>query len=75
MLLQKELSTMDSTTPSPSSENLVTPQEAGQRLLEGATLQAFRTNGAAGLRPVVVDGRRLFRAADVEGLIRMALAA
>lgn len=66
---------MDSTTQSPSPDTLVTPQEAGQRLLEGATLQAYRTNGAAGLRPVVVDGRRLFRATEVEGFIRLALAA
>lgn len=66
---------MDSTTTTTPPATLVTPHEAARRLLEGATLQAYRTNGAAGLRPVVLDGRRLFRAADVDGLIRTALTA
>lgn len=54
---------------------LLTPREAAQRLLEEATKTAVRTGGAAGLRPVVVDGRRMFRFSDVDSLARMALAA
>ena len=54
---------------------LLTPNEAAQRLLEEATRTAVRTGGAAGLRSVVVDGRRMFRLVDVDSLARLALAA
>lgn len=57
------------------ADNLLTPIQAAQRLLEEATLQAYRTNGVSGLRPVLADGRRMFRQADVEGFVRVALAA
>lgn len=58
----------------PSQAQLLTPKEAAQRLLEEATRTALRTGGAAGLRPVVVDGRRMFRLSDVDSLARLALA-
>lgn len=54
---------------------LLTPKEAAQRLLEEATRAAARTGGAAGLRPVVVAGRRMFRKSDVDGYVALALAA
>ncbi|KQV60128.1 hypothetical protein ASC95_01225 [Pelomonas sp. Root1217] len=54
---------------------LLTPREAAQRLLEEATKTAVRTGGVAGLRPVVVDGRRMFRFSDVDSFARLALAA
>lgn len=56
-------------------EPLLTPHEAAQRLLEEATRTAIRTGGAAGLRPVVVDGRRMFRLSEVDALASVALAA
>jgi hypothetical protein len=59
----------------PDMDPLLTPREAAQRLLEEATKTAIRTGGAAGLRPVVVDGRRMFRFSDVDSLARIALAA
>lgn len=52
------------------SEDLLTPEEAGQRLLEAVTLQAFRTNGVAGLRPVRIGRRLAFRTADVDGFLK-----
>lgn len=60
--------------PSPT-QALLTPKEAAQRLLEEATLLAVRTNGVVGLRPVREAGRVMFRKADVDGLIREAVAA
>lgn len=57
-----------------SSVNLLTPIQAAQRLLEEATLQAYRTNGASGLRPVLANGRHMFRQADIEGFVRATLA-
>lgn len=57
------------------NDELLTPREAGQRLLEAATRAAVRTGGANGLRPVRVEGRRFFRRAEVEGFVQEALAA
>jgi hypothetical protein len=65
---------MNRTDP-PEQAQLLTPKEAAQRLLEEATRTALRTGGAAGLRPVVVGGRRMFRLVDVDSLARLALAA
>jgi len=59
----------------PDMDPLLTPREAAQRLLEEATKTAVRTGGVAGLRPVVVDGRRMFRFSDVDSFARLALAA
>ena len=48
---------------------LLSPAQAAQRLLEEATLTAFRTKGREGL-VVVKDGRRpMFRAADVDAYL------
>lgn len=58
-----------------SAIELLTPREAAQRLLEAATRAAIRSGGADGLRPVRVDGRQMFRRAEVEGFVQMALAA
>lgn len=56
-------------TTSPEPIELLTPAEAGQRLLEHATLQAFRSRGHEGLLPVK-DGRRsMFRAQDVDAYV------
>lgn len=56
-------------------DHLLTPSEAAQRLLEEATKAAIRSGGAAGLRPVVIGGRRMFRVCDVESFACSALAA
>lgn len=53
-----------------TSPTLLTPRQAAQRLLEEAALLAFRTNGAAGLRPVRDEGRLMYRLSDVEGLLQ-----
>lgn len=59
----------------PDMDPLLTPREAAQRLLEEATKTAVRTGGVAGLRPVLIEGRRMFRFSDVDSLARLALAA
>jgi hypothetical protein len=51
------------------STQLLTPREAATRLLEWATLTAYQTNGAAGLRPVRVEGRLMFRPDEVDALL------
>lgn len=53
---------------------LLTPTEAAQRLLEEATRTAARTGGVAGLRPVRVDGRTMFRRSEVDGFAKAAFA-
>lgn len=72
----KEMAIVD--TPTSEVEmnpELLTPRDAAQRLLEAATRAAVRTGGAAGLRPVRVGGRQMFRRSEVEGFAQQALAA
>ena len=66
---------MDTTRVPDENSDLLTPREAAQRLLEAATRTAMRTGGAAGLRPVRVEGRQMFRRTEVEGFAQVALAA
>ncbi len=54
---------------------LITAAQAAQRLLEEATLQAFRSKGQQGLLPVKGSRRQLFRPQDVEAFIRTSLQA
>lgn len=65
---------MQAHTETRCTPELLTPREAGQRLLEEATRAAVRTGGAAGLRPVRIEGRQMFRRSDVEGFAQVALA-
>ena len=60
-------------TKSPDPIELLTPAEAGQRLLEHATLLAVRSHGHEGLLPVK-DGRRpMFKIHDVDAYMQRVL--
>ena len=53
----------------PPSPALLTPQQVAERLLEEATLTAWRSHGRDGLLPIENDHQHRFRPADVEAFI------
>lgn len=70
------LRTQETTMPKQSTTpGLITAAQAAQRLLEEATLEAFRSKGQQGLLPVKGSRRQLFRQQDVEAFIRARQAA
>jgi hypothetical protein len=52
---------------------LLTPKEAGLRLLEAASLAFYRSEGLQGLAPVKHSGQPMYRPADVNGFIQQHL--